>query len=292
MSVETESSDSANVSDTEEYFEDFHLPMTNQNNSIMSTRRSFKRRVKATDINVPDSDRIEGIVKLGELNRHGSIRRKIVPLPQDFTNDSFYSDHSPIRSSPVKLTSTPNKTFADLDAADDSIIISGQQLLDGGGFESSRRNIFGDGTAFPTEVTPLDEETLAKIRDCLDADKVKDIYTLGSRLQDLLTTAEIEEIVGNSHRYGDFIGQNILLALNGFRQSSSVTADVTNKLQSDVNIGNASYQPAETENASPPDLLNTNGMSSFHFCLLFISFFIFTFHLLILARLLQVVINL
>lgn len=249
----------------------------------MSTRRSFKRRVKASDINVPDSDRIEGIVKLGELNRHGSIRRKIVPLPQDFTNDSFYSDHSPIRSSPVKRTSTPNKTFADLDAADDSIIISGQQLLDAG-FESRRSMLLGDGNGYQPEMTPLDEETLAKIKDCLDADKVKDIYTLGSRLQDLLTTAEIEEIVGNSHRYGDFIGQSILLALNGFRQSSTA-AEATNKPQNDVNIG-ASYQPADAENAPPPDLLDTNGMSSFHFVLLFLfPLFIFTMHLLKFIRL-------
>lgn len=263
--VENESSDSANVSDTEEYFEDFHLPMTYHNsNSIMSTRRSFKRRVKATDINVPDSDRIEGIVKLGELNRHGSIRRKIVPLPQDFTNDSFYSDHSP-RSSPVKLTSTPNKTFADLDVADDSIILSGQQFLDGGGggFEA-RRSIFGDGNGFPTtEMAALDEETLAKIKDCLDADKVKDIYTLGSRLQDLLTTTEIEEIVGNSHRYGDYIGQNILMALNGFRGVATTTN--SRPALRDVNIGDVSFQLADPETRIPHDLLDNNGTSSFFF---------------------------
>lgn len=227
--VEEESSDSANVSDTEEYFEDFHLPMTHQNS--MSTRRSFMRKIKAVDIRVPDAERIEGIVKSGQLNRHGSIRRKIVPQPQDFANDSVYSDHTD--PSPVKFTSTPNATFADLELENDTIYMAEEQ--DDGSVLMSYSNVArGVGIepeqqptepvpavdGIPTELTPLDDATLMKIKDCLDSDKVRDIYTLGSTLQDLLSAAEIEEIISNSHRYDNVISRDILLAL-----SESRTAD-------------------------------------------------------------------
>ena len=172
---------STNVSDTEEYFEDFHLPMTHVNS--MSTRRSFRRKVQSVDLHEPDADRIEGIVKSGQLNRHGSIRRKIVPQPCDFANDSFN----------------------DVEYKLESIAL---------------------------DISPLDEQTLLKIRDCLDGEKMKDIYTLGSRLQDLLSPAEMKEIINNSHRYSDVIAHDILLVLSETRQHNNY---INQSLKSQLN---------------------------------------------------------
>jgi len=160
------------TSDTEEYFEDFHLPMTHQNS--MSTRRSFIRKVKSVDLHVPDADRIEGIVKSGQLVRHGSIRRKIVPQPHDFV-------------------------AAELESIAD-------------------------------ELAPLDDETLSKIKDCLDGERLRDIYTLGSRLQDLLSPGEIEEIINNSHRYGDVITTDIVLVLKSAETRNSKSESKSNQI--------------------------------------------------------------
>lgn len=183
------------TSDTEEYFEDFHLPMTHQNS--MSTRRSFIRKVKSVDLHVPDADRIEGIVKSGQLIRHGSIRRKIVPQPNDFVE----------AEASIKL----------------------QPIAD--------------------ELTPLDEETLSKIKDCLDGERLKDIYTLGSRLQDLLLPSEIEEIINNSHRYGDVITSDIVLVLKSAETRNSTCETKSNQV-----------------NQQTPDLIDTNDNRNFvHF---------------------------
>ncbi|XP_046458140.1 uncharacterized protein LOC124204935 isoform X3 [Daphnia pulex] len=257
LKKEEESSDSANVSDTEEYFEDFHLPMTHQNS--MSTRRSFMRKIKAVDMRVPDADRIEGIVKSGQLNRHGSIRRKIVPQPQDFINDSLYSDQS--ESSPVKFTSTPNHTFAELDLANDTIFIPEQPehdeyiLMPYSNKEFDKETNLTPSAENPnvmsTEIAPLDDGTLLKIKDCLDAEKVKDIYTLGSTLQDLLSAAEVEEIISNSHRYSNVISQEILIALSESRTPDGFDpAANKNKTESGPEIS-----PAVS--SAPPDLIDS-----------------------------------
>ena len=262
--VEDESSDSANVSDTEEYFEDFHLPMTHQNS--MSTRRSFMRKIKAVDMRVPDADRIEGIVKSGQLNRHGSIRRKIVPQPQDFINDSLYSDQS--ESSPVKFTSTPNHTFAELDLANDTIFIPEQQdheyiLMPYSNKEFDQETSIAQSAENPvgnvimsTEIAPLDDGTLQKIKDCLDAEKVKDIYTLGSTLQDLLSAAEVEEIISNSHRYSNVITQEILIALSESRTPEGVDSIIKNKMEPVPEISSMA-----TVNCAPPDLIDSQDIS-------------------------------
>jgi len=256
--VEEESSDSANVSDTEEYFEDFHLPMTHQNS--MSTRRSFMRKIKAVDMRVPDADRIEGIVKSGQLNRHGSIRRKIVPQPQDFINDSLYSDQS--ESSPVKFTSTPNHTFAELDLANDTIFIPEQQdheyiLTPYSNQEFDKETSTAPaensiGNVMSTEIAPLDDGTLLKIKDCLDAEKVKDIYTLGSTLQDLLSAAEVEEIISNSHRYSNVISQEILMALSESRTPEGFDPTAKNKMESVPETS-----PTAAVSCAPPDLIDS-----------------------------------
>lgn len=253
---DVESSDSANVSDTEEYFEDFHLPMTHQNS--MSTRRSFMRKIKAVGVCEPDADRIEGIVKSGQLNRHGSIRRKIVPQPQDFICESFDLERS---ASPVKMTSsTPNDTFNDFIASDcdDSINTS-----DHAPSNASRLTVNHALREVPVDSWTeqrIDDETLSKIRDCLDTNKVKDLYTLGSRLQDLLSPTEIEEIISNSHRYGDVISLDVLLALSESRQDSGNDSvrlrNHSNYASKIAHVSSASQQP------SPPDLIDSNNDAS------------------------------
>ncbi|XP_045030221.1 protein prune homolog 2-like isoform X2 [Daphnia magna] len=260
LKKEEESSDSANVSDTEEYFEDFHLPMTHQNS--MSTRRSFMRKIKAVDIRVPDADRIEGIVKSGQLNRHGSIRRKIVPQPQDFINDSLYSDQS--ETSPAKFTSTPNGTFAELDLANDTMFMSEQQDHDCILMPFANGDVDKETSELPAEMpidngslaemAPLDEATLLKIMDCLNSEKVRDIYTLGSTLQDLLSTAEVEEIVSNSHRYSEVISRDILMALTERRTPEAVDPLAKNKVAS-VQVSSAAVSSA------PPDLIDSQDIS-------------------------------
>ena len=313
---ELESADSANVSDDEaaeedddddddddeeeeeeereeeeeeeaEYFEDFHLPMTHQNS--MSTRRSFIRKIKAAPVCVPDADRIEGIVKAGQLNRHGSIRRKIVPQPQDFAEEdaadaaadaaaadaadsSLHSD-----AGLAKLTSTPNGTFIDFAMADSSI----------GAIAASARGVDSSavGVGVGETLAPLDDETLAKIKDCLDANRVRDLYTLGSRLQDLLTSVEIEEIISNSHRYGDVISQDVLLALSESTRHdsghghdslpSSLKSSLAFKVIENSDVPAAAAAAAAATTAAP-DLVDSSGSrNSFAFFLVCFSLFSF-----------------
>ena len=270
-----------------EYFEDFHLPMTHQNS--MSTRRSFIRKIKAAPVCVPDADRIEGIVKAGQLNRHGSIRRKIVPQPQDFAEEdaadaaadaaaadaadsSLHSD-----AGLAKLTSTPNGTFIDFAMADSSI----------GAIAASARGVDSSavGVGVGETLAPLDDETLAKIKDCLDANRVRDLYTLGSRLQDLLTSVEIEEIISNSHRYGDVISQDVLLALSESTRHdsghghdslpSSLKSSLAFKVIENSDVPAAAAAAAAATTAAP-DLVDSSGSrNSFAFFLVCFSLFSF-----------------
>ena len=265
---DVESSDSANVSDTEEYFEDFHLPMTHQNS--MSTRRSFMRKIKAVGVCEPDADRIEGIVKSGQLNRHGSIRRKIVPQPQDFICESFDLERS---SSPIKMTSTPNDTFNDFIASDcDSILTSDHALSN-----ASRLTVNHALKEVPVDSWTeqrIDDETLSKIRDCLDTNKVKDLYTLGSRLQDLLSPTEIEEIISNSHRYGDVISLDVLLALSESRQDSG---NDSAHLRNHPNYVSRTEVSAINQQSLPPDLIDSNDASKSSFLVGFFYFYSFSY---------------
>ena len=133
----------------------------------MSTRRSFKRKLRALDACIADLPKSAN----NEPQRNSS-RRKIVPQPRDFDDESFNSEHS--ETSPVKLTSTPNQTITDIEMGCESTIHQpGVQI----------------------EEMQLDERTMLKVRECLDSERIKDIYTLGSRLQDLLTPAELMEVM-------------------------------------------------------------------------------------------------
>jgi len=59
---------------------------------------------------------------------------------------------------------------------------------------------------------------------------LRDIYTLGSRLQDLLSPGEIEEIINNSHRYGDVITTDIVLVLKSAETRNSKSESKSNQI--------------------------------------------------------------
>ena len=74
---ESNQTDSLYYSDGEDYYEEYHLPNTHE--SAFVRHYSFRKKVQKTDINAPDADKIEGLVRTGEFVRHQSIRRRIIP---------------------------------------------------------------------------------------------------------------------------------------------------------------------------------------------------------------------
>lgn len=191
-----DSSDSASENGNDDYFEDFHLPMSNA--ASMSTRRSFKRKIKSLDIQACVADLpIKEDIEVGEPQRNDSVRRKIVPQPRDFTNDSFSSDQ--FETSPMKMTSTPNQTLTDFDMGGESTIFSAQPhhdlLHQMQKDDHQDRNFLATEGGTVADDMQLDERTMLKVRECLDSEKVKDLYTLGSRLQDILSPAELMEVM-------------------------------------------------------------------------------------------------
>lgn len=160
-----DSAGSTSDNENDDYYEDFHLPMSHL--TSMSTRRSFKRKLRALDVCVADLPN-----NVNNEPQNNSSRRKIVPQPRDFHDESFISEHS--ETSPVKLTSTPNQTITDIEMGCESTIHQ---------------------PGVHVEEMQLDERTMLKVRECLDSERIKDIYTLGSRLQDLLTPAELMEVM-------------------------------------------------------------------------------------------------
>lgn len=71
----------------EEYFEEFHLP--NSHEKAFVRHKSFRRKVNLTPIHAPDAEKIEGLVRTGEFQRHGSMRRKLMPedttaIPEEY----------------------------------------------------------------------------------------------------------------------------------------------------------------------------------------------------------------
>ncbi|XP_042205692.1 uncharacterized protein LOC121854949 isoform X2 [Homarus americanus] len=73
----------------EDYFEEFHLPNSHENAFVR--HKSFRRKVNLTPIHAPDAEKIEGLVRTGEFQRHGSMRRKIVPEETAITTEEHNS---------------------------------------------------------------------------------------------------------------------------------------------------------------------------------------------------------
>ncbi|XP_065578138.1 protein prune homolog 2-like isoform X2 [Artemia franciscana] len=183
------------IDEDEEYYEDYTLPTTHQN--VMSSRRSFRRKIQDEPAPYdPDADRIELVVKSGDLQRHNSIRRKIVPLPEDVTDVEMRPrllqlQESGDEGNSESLTVEINRLEDMLNERPDSLKFEGSE------------HIF----------TPLEAETVTRIRECLNIERFKDLYQLGSRLQDLLTASEIEDIVNNEDKFCSVIDPEIVKIL-------------------------------------------------------------------------------
>ena len=96
----------------DEYFEEYHLPNTHEQAFVR--HRSFRRKVELTPINAPDAEKIEGLVRAGELERHGSMRRKIVAtvsaVPDETEEDEEdLREHSLYRLEEDELIVPPEK---------------------------------------------------------------------------------------------------------------------------------------------------------------------------------------
>ncbi|CAM1313122.1 ARF4 (predicted) [Pycnogonum litorale] len=56
----------------------------------------------------------------------------------------------------------------------------------------------------------IDKATLRKIKVCFDGQRIKDLYMLSGRLQDMITDEEINDILNNIEIYSEFIDDDVL----------------------------------------------------------------------------------
>ncbi|XP_037081984.1 uncharacterized protein LOC119102635 isoform X2 [Pollicipes pollicipes] len=189
----------------DDYYEDFTMPGTHE--SVMSRQMSFRRRVRAAPVTEPDADRIERLVRAGELERHGSIRRRLVAP-----------------SAPAPAAGSPGRFGRDLREIEELMAEDGDQVaideLPSLGPVLGSSTPKTPGGEQPASLPPLGDEplsmensTVMKIRECLDREKVKDIYTISGRLQDILTQEDIQEILAHSEMFAELLGEGILAEL-------------------------------------------------------------------------------
>lgn len=324
----------------EDYFEEFHLP--NSQDNAFVRHKSFRRRVNLAPIDAPDAERIEGLISAGEFERHGSIRRKLVPedlsegnkhhklekqlsdissksgsdaeesistdvsgvfardmkeiqemldeesmvniegdvAPYTYNvvsindtkelsdenrnvNNSDAQGDSEIHSSPIisentdipitdtnskqaihrtntstpKTNSTSSYTSAMLDKDLSSMSEGDSQMIKGEPFLS-----------FEEESMSLDHSTLMKIQECRDFSRLKDVYNLTGRIQDILSPEEMKEVLEHADRYKKYINEDILEALN--HSLSLSLQEKTTETNTDSGIGS----PKRTANEIKSDL--------------------------------------
>ena len=248
----------------EEYFEEFHLPNTHENAFVR--HKSFRRKVQLTPINAPDAEKIEDLVRAGELYRHGSIRRRITSetdLPKLDPNHNFRETDS----DEEKLAGTFERDIKEienllneengnshLETADEVVqnsnsdyeISSKNQGITSTpksmlSYEDSRGYGMGDLSVSLVDSSQISEghddtndtsisieqSTLMKIRDCLDVSRYKDMYNLSGRLQDILTPLEVEEVLNNSDRYAEYIDQDVIEALSNSLQEQNTDSGIS-----------------------------------------------------------------
>lgn len=73
----------------------------------------------------------------------------------------------------------------------------------------------------------IEQSTMMKVRECLDFTKLKDIYVLSGRLQDILTPMEVEEILNNSERYSEYVNKEVIEALHNSLQEQMNSLNIT-----------------------------------------------------------------
>ena len=227
----------------EDYFEEFHLPNSHENAFVR--HKSFRRKVNLTPIDAPDAEKIEGLVRTGEFQRHGSIRRKMVPEETSLVLKDVENTFSPDQTKSKDIIGPFAKDLREIESMlDDSevgdvsdIINDFQNDGDGDGKEmlgganqaatstpKSSTNTTGDYSInykqenITEDNVSIEQTTLAKVRECLDFTNYKDIYVLSGRLQDILTAKEVEEVLNNSERYSEYVDQEVIEALHNSLQ--------------------------------------------------------------------------
>lgn len=256
----------------EDYFEEFHLPNSHENAFVR--HKSFRRKVHLTPIDAPDAEKIEGLVRTGEFQRHGSIRRKMVPeepsiILENGQNLSNF-DESTLEAK-SNMNSEITETFAkdlreiesmlDDEVGDVSDIIGdlsnrgneerGLTMADiqsststpkPGHKSTTSNNTPGDYFMSPKDESTSDESmsieqsTMMKVRECLDFTKLKDIYVLSGRLQDILTPMEVEEILNNSERYSEYVDKEVIEALHNSLQEQQNSLNNTGQFDSGISL--------------------------------------------------------
>lgn len=254
----------------EDYFEEFHLPNSHENAFVR--HKSFRRKVHLTPIDAPDAEKIEGLVRTGEFQRHGSIRRKMVPEEPSIIvengqnlselNESTQETKSNMNS---EITGAFAKDLREIESMLDDEVGNVSDIIgdlsDEGSEEqsisitnvqgststpkSSRENASsssgaGDYFMSPKEENTSDENlsieqsTMMKVRECLDFTKLKDIYVLSGRLQDILTDKEVEEILNNSERYSEYVNKEVIEALHNSLQEQHNSLNNTGSFDSSI----------------------------------------------------------
>ncbi|XP_050693192.1 uncharacterized protein LOC126983964 isoform X2 [Eriocheir sinensis] len=254
----------------EDYFEEYHLPNSHENAFVR--HKSFRRKVHLTPIDAPDAEKIEGLVRAGEFQRHGSIRRKMVPEESSIVLENGQSP-SELNESAQETRSNMNsemtgafakdlreiESMLDDEVGDVSDIIGdlsnerseerGLSVADIQGItstpKSSRTNTGSNGDAEGYFMSPKEENisddnmsieqtTMMKVRECLDFTKLKDIYVLSGRLQDILTDLEVEEILNNSEKYSEYVNKEVIEALHNSVQEQQNSLSITGQFDSGI----------------------------------------------------------
>ncbi|XP_076311552.1 uncharacterized protein LOC143225645 isoform X2 [Tachypleus tridentatus] len=77
---------------------------------------------------------------------------------------------------------------------------------------------------------------LEKLKTCFDEERIKDIYVLSGRIQDILNPEEIEEVLAHSGVYSEYIDDELLEAfsfahseLNSFNENEKIKCQIENK---------------------------------------------------------------
>ncbi|XP_076068523.1 uncharacterized protein LOC143040968 isoform X2 [Oratosquilla oratoria] len=264
----------------EEYFEEFHLPNTHENAFVR--HKSFRRKVQLTPINAPDAERIEGLVMTGELQRHGSIRRKIVPETHDTSKTSSQSSTSTFERDLKEIKSMLDECEIDEEEGysgdQENSLLESSPLPNNTSFKPSTphnqqnqqantstpktdntddsMNIMADITDISSEQyesLSIEQSTMEKIMECLDIEKSKDLYVITGKLQDILSPTEVEEVLNNSERYSDYLNQEILEALsNSLHEhlgSSNKTGNTDSGISSPKKLTLISAQGLELDSA-------------------------------------------
>ncbi|XP_067121755.1 uncharacterized protein [Centruroides vittatus] len=167
-------------SDKEEYFED----------DLVTGKLDTAYSISDEDLSIDDDDE-HCVNRINSIIEH----RSNINDQNNFSNsleDSFIQDFS------ISSDNDSEKQFPQNVHKDNKL--SNNKLKNGEGF------LFDEKASEDVPDTAL----VNKVKSCFDMEKIKDIYNLSGRLQDILSPAEIEEIVTRSEIYSEFIDDDII----------------------------------------------------------------------------------